>query len=104
IAATEPQVAKLERCLRENSPGYRVVMLHYSPIQATVIGQDPETIASYGSSRLCEPIDRLGADLVVHGHAHRGTRQGATPGVIPVFNVADPIPDVPYVVLERGAR
>ena len=104
MSVTQPQVAKLERCLREgeDSPGYRVVMLHYSPIRATVIGQDPETIPSYGSSRLCEPIDRLGADLVVHGHSHHGTRQGATPGGIPVFNVADPILDVPYVVLELG--
>jgi Icc-related predicted phosphoesterase len=102
MAITEPEVAKLERCLREDSTGYRVVMLHYSPIRATVVGVDPETVASYGSSRLCEPIDRLGADLVVHGHAHRGTRRGATPGGIPVFNVADPILDVPYVVLELG--
>src|SRR5438552_9924148 len=30
MAATQPQVAKLEQCLRENSRGYRVVMLHYS--------------------------------------------------------------------------
>src|SRR6476619_5377033 len=34
--ATQPQVANLERCLRETNRGYRVVMLHYSPIRATV--------------------------------------------------------------------
>jgi hypothetical protein len=33
-------------------------------------------------------IDRHGADLVVHGHAHHGTPEGKTTAGIPVYNVA----------------
>ncbi len=43
---------------------------------------------SSGTSRLAEVVDRHGADLVVHGHAHHGTLDGKTTGGIPVHNVA----------------
>ena len=66
----------------------RVVVLHYSPIAATVVGEAPEIHAYLGSSRLGEVIDRNGADLVVHGHAHHGTLNGSTTGGIRVHNVA----------------
>src|SRR5438045_453165 len=41
-----------------------------------------------GTSRLAEVVDRHGADLVVHGHAHHGALQGKTTGGVPVHNVA----------------
>jgi Icc-related predicted phosphoesterase len=41
-----------------------------------------------GTSRLAEVIDRHGANLVVHGHAHNGTLDGHTIAGIPVHNVA----------------
>lgn len=41
-----------------------------------------------GSSRLAEVVDRHGADLIVHGHAHHGSLSGKTTGGIPVHNVA----------------
>jgi len=37
---------------------------------------------------LAEVVDRHGADLVLHGHAHRGTLDGKTTAGIPVHNVA----------------
>jgi hypothetical protein len=37
---------------------------------------------------LAEVIDRHGADLVVHGHAHNGKPDGHTVGGVPVHNVA----------------
>ncbi len=43
-------------------------------------------------------IDRAGADLVLHGHAHRGSPAGTTPGGIPVRNVAQPVIRQPYAV------
>src|SRR6202046_2076901 len=61
----------------------RVVVLHYSPIAATVVGESPEIFPFLGSSRLAEVIDRHGADFVVHGHAHRGTADGKTTAGIP---------------------
>jgi hypothetical protein len=33
-------------------------------------------------------IDRHGADLVLHGHAHHGKLEGRTRGGVPVHNVA----------------
>ena len=50
---------------------------------------EPEQIYPYlGSSRLVEVIDRHGAQLVVHGHAHHGAQSGKTTAGIPVHNVA----------------
>jgi Icc-related predicted phosphoesterase len=69
-----------------------------------VVGEPLEIFPFLGSSRLADPIERLGADLVVHGHAHHGTHQGSTPRGIPVYNVAEAImreidPDRPYLVV-----
>ena len=66
----------------------RVVVLHYAPIAATVIGEAPEIYPYLGTSRLAEVVDRHGADLVVHGHAHHGALEGKTMGGVPVYNVA----------------
>src|SRR5215471_5114472 len=60
---------KLERGLAQLRAGKRVVVLHYSPIAATVQGERPEIYPFLGTSRLAEVIDRHGADLVLHGHA-----------------------------------
>ena len=66
----------------------RIVVLHYSPIMATVEGESPEIYAFLGTSRLAEVVDRHGADLVIHGHAHHGKLAGKTTGGVPVHNVA----------------
>jgi Icc-related predicted phosphoesterase len=65
----------------------RVVLLHYAPIPETLVGE-PETIWAFlGSSRLAAPIGAHRPDLVLHGHAHRGTFSGSI-GEVPVHNVA----------------
>jgi uncharacterized protein len=79
---------KLERGLAQLRVPKRVVVLHYSPVAATVQGEAPEIFPFLGTSRLAEVIDRHGADLVVHGHAHHGTLDGKTTAGIPVHNVA----------------
>jgi len=66
----------------------RVVVIHYSPIAATVQGESAEIFPFLGTSRLAEVIDRHGADLVLHGHAHHGKLEGKTSGGSPVYNVA----------------
>jgi Icc-related predicted phosphoesterase len=66
---------------------HRIVLLHYAPVPETLVGE-PETIWAFlGSSRLAAPIGAHRPDLVLHGHAHRGTFAGAIGGV-PVHNVA----------------
>lgn len=100
VKTVNNEADKLERGLERLRTDYRVVMTHYAPIRATIEGEHPETFPFYGSSKLCKPIDRIGADLVVHGHAHHGTHRGATPRGIPVYNVAAPLLDGPYTILE----
>ena len=69
----------------------RVALLHYSPIKSTLVGERLEIYPFLGSYLLAEAVDRAGADLVLHGHAHRGTEKGVTPGGIHVRNVAQPV-------------
>lgn len=82
------EALKLERGLRELRTEHRVVLVHYSPVVDTLEGEPEQIYAYLGSSRLLEPIETLGADVVLHGHAHHGRYSGRTPSGIPVFNVA----------------
>jgi len=83
-------------------PDFRIVLLHYSPIKDTLFGEPPEVYAFLGASIMAEPIDKLGADLVLHGHAHYGTEKGMTPGGVPVRNVAMPTMGRPYSIYPLG--
>ncbi len=82
------EALKLERALSQLRTPKRVVVLHYAPIAATVNGEPPEIYPYLGSSRLAEVVDRHGADLIVHGHAHAGSPEGKTTAGCPVYNVA----------------
>jgi Icc-related predicted phosphoesterase len=104
VHETLEQALILESGLARLRTKRKVCVLHYAPIRETVVGEPLEIFPFLGSSRLADPIERLGADLVVHGHAHHGTHQGSTPRGIPVYNVAEAImreidPDRPYLVV-----
>jgi len=88
VRASIDETMKLERGISQLRAPKRVVVLHYSPILETVQGEAPEIFPFMGTSRLAEVIDRHGADLVVHGHAHHGRLEGKTPGGAAVYNVA----------------
>jgi Icc-related predicted phosphoesterase len=88
VRASIDEAVKLERAMSQLRTPKRVVVLHYSPIAATVQGEAPEIFPFMGTSRLAEVVDRHGADLVVHGHAHHGQLEGKTVGGVPVHNVA----------------
>lgn len=95
----------LERVLQDLDADVRVVLLHYSPVAETLRGEPPEIHAFLGSYHLAEAIDGAGADLVIHGHAHRGAERGVTPGGVPVRNVALPVIQRAYAVYEiAGSR
>jgi len=82
----------------------RIAVLHYSPIPETLQGERLEIYPFLGSYLLGEAVDRAGADLIVHGHAHAGSECGVTPGGIRVRNVALPVIKQPYrVFVLRGA-
>jgi Icc-related predicted phosphoesterase len=82
---------KLEAALGQLDTPKKVVMLHYSPVAETLVGEQPEIMPFLGTSRLAYPIDHYGAEVVFHGHAHFGSREGKTPGGIRVLNVAMPM-------------
>jgi Icc-related predicted phosphoesterase len=95
----------IENSIRMLRTERSVVLLHYSPVVDTVMGEPPEIHAFLGSSRLGETIDRYdNVSLVVHGHAHRGAPEGKTHKGTPVYNVALPVlrtlGDQPYRVFE----
>jgi uncharacterized protein len=97
---TTDEVAGLESALEAISGCHvRIVLLHYAPIPETLVGE-PETIWAFlGSSRLAAPIGAHRPDLVLHGHAHRGSFVGAL-GPVPVRNVAVHVTGKDFEVFE----
>jgi Predicted phosphoesterases, related to the Icc protein len=85
------EALKLESGLAKLETAERIVLLHYSPIRATVAGESLEILPFLGSSRLEEPLNRYPVSAVFHGHAHHGHPEGRTRGGVPVFNVAMPL-------------
>jgi Icc-related predicted phosphoesterase len=82
---------RLRDTLLTLSADVRLVLLHYSPIAATLEGERPEIHAFLGSHFLGDAVDEAGADLVVHGHAHAGCEDGTTTAGVAVRNVAQPV-------------
>lgn len=81
----------------------RIALLHYSPIQETLVGEPPPLWPFLGSYLLGEAIDTAAVDLVLHGHAHGGSHQGRTPGGVPVRNVAQAVIRRAYDLYHLGA-
>jgi len=81
----------LEHALSLLETEKKIVLMHYSPIKGTVVGEDPEIFPFLGSTRFEEVINRMNATVVFHGHAHHGTMAGKTEKAIPVFNVSLPV-------------
>jgi Icc-related predicted phosphoesterase len=88
----------LERALAGLRADRRIALLHYAPVPETLAGEPREIYPFLGSYLLAEAVDRAGADLVLHGHAHRGSPNGTTPGGVPVRNVAVPVIGCAYQV------
>jgi Icc-related predicted phosphoesterase len=77
----------------------RIVLLHYAPTSDTLHGE-PEGIWTYlGCDRLATPIAEYRPDVVLHGHAHAGSFEGAI-GTVPVYNVAVHVTGRDFYVFE----
>ena len=99
------EARKLENALRTLRTEKIVAVLHYSPIPDTLVGEPAEIFQYLGSARLADALDRFdNIKVVVHGHAHKGTYEGATARGTPVYNVARPVLrdqlQVPFALLE----
>ena len=91
IRHTKERAEALEAALGALDTDVRIALMHYSPIRETLQGEPPEIFPFLGSYLLAEAVDRAGADLVLHGHAHNGSERGVTAGGVPVRNVAQPV-------------
>lgn len=91
---------KIELGLKRLTSGHKVVIMHYSPIRDTLKGESVELYAYLGSSLPSMWIDAMGADLVLHGHAHKGIEKGETAGGTPVRNVSLPVIENHFIVYE----
>jgi Icc-related predicted phosphoesterase len=105
VQASIDETMKLERALSMLRTEKIVIVTHYAPIVDTVKGEPVEVWPYLGSSRLAEVIDRHGAALALHGHAHLGTPDGKTTAGVPVHNVSLALlmaqnPPCPYRVFE----
>ncbi|HEX9076714.1 MAG TPA: metallophosphoesterase [Anaerolineae bacterium] len=91
VQETVDDALRLESALARLEDMPRVVIMHYSPIRATVEGEPLEIFPFLGSSRLEEPLNRFEVAAVFHGHAHGGSPEGRTAGNVPVYNVSLPV-------------
>jgi Icc-related predicted phosphoesterase len=102
VGHTKALSERLHDALAALDADYRVALLHYSPVPDTLAGERLEIYPFLGSYLLAEAIDKAGADLVLHGHAHGGTEKGVTAGGIHVRNVAQPVIRQAYAVYCLG--
>jgi uncharacterized protein len=77
----------------------RIVLLHYSPTDMTLVGERSEIWAFLGTDRLAAPITEHQPDLVLHGHAHAGRLEGRI-GEVPVYNVSVPVIERDFWIFE----
>lgn len=84
VEAIDRELAAIAHC------PVRIVLLHYAPTIDTIRGEPEGIFTMLGSSRLADPVREHEPDLVLHGHAHAGTFEGAI-GITPVRNVSVPV-------------
>src|SRR5438093_8764719 len=80
---------------------HRIVLLHYAPTTTTLEGEPRVIWAFLGTDRMAPPIGEHRPDVVLHGHAHRGTFEGEI-GEVPVYNVAVEVMRRDFFVFELG--
>ncbi|MFI7443425.1 metallophosphoesterase family protein [Nonomuraea indica] len=98
VAHTRSIAEAWKVALKEMQADRRVVLSHYSPVKETLHGEPLEIYPFLGSYLLAEAVDTVGAELILHGHAHKGSEKGLTPGGIRVRNVALPVLGKAYAV------
>jgi Icc-related predicted phosphoesterase len=81
----------LNRLYAEHNEIPVIVLMHYAPISATIIGEPEQIWPFLGCTRLVQPINKMNVQAVFHGHAHSGTFRGETLSGVPVYNVSYPL-------------
>ena len=104
-AETTAEVKGIARGLQAISTcDVRIVLLHYAPTEETLVGEPEGIWAFLGTDRMAAPIREHEPDMVLHGHAHVGTFEGAI-GSVPVYNVSLPLIGKDFWIFElSGVR
>jgi Icc-related predicted phosphoesterase len=95
VEAIETGLEAIKGCER------RIVLLHYAPTTTTLEGEPRVIWAFLGTDRMAPAIGERHPDVVLHGHAHRGTFEGRI-GEVPVYNVAVEVMRRDFFVFELG--
>jgi Icc-related predicted phosphoesterase len=82
------QAEILRNGLERLNTDYKFALLHFSPVEGTLLGEKKEIYPFLGSYLLAEAIDATPINGAFHGHAHLGVEKASTPGGVPVRNVA----------------
>jgi Icc-related predicted phosphoesterase len=105
VRHTKKLASHLEGALRElDGVDVKIALMHYAPVEATLGSEPLEIYPFLGSYLLAEAVDNGGANLAIHGHAHRGAEKGVTPGGVPVRNVAQPVIKHAYYVYSFNGK
>ncbi len=88
IQAGIDEVVRVEKAAMGLSTLHKVGVLHYSPVSDTLSGEEEELYPFLGSSLFGDALDRQGVEVIVHGHAHKGSPYGSTPNKARVYNVS----------------
>ena len=99
VQAARTSAAARDAALSGLEADVLVALMHYAPCRATLVGEPEGIHAFLGCYQLGEAVEGAGADLAIHGHAHAGSRRGATEGGVPTFNVARPVLGAAYTIL-----
>src|SRR3990170_896720 len=67
VGHSKERAARLEVALRDLECDRRIALLHYAPVPDTLQGEPVGIYPFLGSYLLAEAIDRVGADLALHG-------------------------------------
>jgi Icc-related predicted phosphoesterase len=85
------EAAKLDAALCNLVADVRIVLMHFAPTPSTLGSEPGAKYWMLGNGELGRVIDRHHVDLVIHGHAHLGSKAGRTALGTPVRNVAFPV-------------
>jgi len=84
------RVSLLDELLAEARGRQAILLTHYAPTFKTLVGENPKIWSRLGHPRLERVIKRRRPALVIHGHAHNGSKEARVGGV-PVYNVSFPV-------------
>ncbi|MBO3749389.1 metallophosphoesterase [Streptosporangiaceae bacterium NEAU-GS5] len=98
VRHTREIAERWRHALKDLEADKKVLLSHYSPVKETLVGEPLEIYPFLGSYLLAEAADAAEVDLIIHGHAHKGTEKGLTPGGIRVRNVAMPVIGAAYAL------